>query len=127
MHMRREIWQDVLGENPPRRSVEKIPSPRIKPVTGLLEAFDGSKDTRQMLRVDRDDEAGTGQAAAETRAQAGVAVVARHDRCKAIMAKRSGPAQRRDDWRGCGSVEVRSSCLAGERSSGAEIVSSPRS
>ena len=74
MHLRREIRQDILGKNPPRRSIEKIPAARVEPVTGLLEAIDGGKDTRQVFRIDRDDEARTGQATAETRAQAGVAV-----------------------------------------------------
>ena len=76
MHRQREVRKDVLRENPPRRRIEEIPASGIEPAAGLLEPIDGGEDACQMFRVDRDDKAGTGQAAAEMRAQATIAVIA---------------------------------------------------
>ena len=93
MHVRGEIREDVLGENAPRRGIEKAPALRIEPFTSLFEPIDSGEDARQMPDIDRDDEARTSEAAAELRAEAIDAVSAGSDRSQAVVPERGGGAQ----------------------------------
>src|SRR5258708_15882456 len=84
------IGKNILREGAITWRVEHLPTSRIEPMLGLVEAVDGEENAGKVVSVDREHEPWTRQASPEPGTEAGGTVGCRDRWSEAVVAEENG-------------------------------------